>query len=135
VVEPEDEGDRDDFPREWDGTMQKCSPPPKPNDEMEHVRRQGLLNRAAEAIHLARYDDLEGLAIDSEMRRAICEATDAWRKLVDADAAIAAEAAERAEKAAENAIVASPAAEPAEQPADVIEPDCDGELVWCSSES
>jgi hypothetical protein len=31
---------------------------------------------------------------------------------------------------AENAIVASPAAEPAEQPADVIEPDdCDGELV------
>jgi hypothetical protein len=27
------------------------------------------------------------------------------------------------------------AAAPAEQPADVIEPDCDGELVWCSSES
>jgi hypothetical protein len=25
------------------------------------------------------------------------------------------------------------AAAPAEQPADVIEPDCDGELVWCSS--
>jgi hypothetical protein len=43
-------------------------------------------------------------------------------------------AADLAERA-ENAIVASPAAEPAEQPADVIEPDCDGELVWCSSES
>jgi len=27
------------------------------------------------------------------------------------------------------------AAAPAEEPADVIEPDCDGELVWCSSES
>jgi hypothetical protein len=27
------------------------------------------------------------------------------------------------------------AAAPAEQPTDVIEPDCDGELVWCSSES
>ena len=41
-------------------------------------------------------------------------------------AAIATDLAERAE----NAIVASPAAEPAEQPADVIEPDdCDGELV------
>jgi hypothetical protein len=38
-------------------------------------------------------------------------------------------AADLAERA-ENAIVASPAAEPAEQPADVIEPDdCDGELV------
>jgi hypothetical protein len=37
--------------------------------------------------------------------------------------------AEEAERA-ENAIVASPAAEPAEQPADVIEPDdCDGELA------
>ena len=43
-------------------------------------------------------------------------------------------AADLAERA-ENAIVASPAAEPAEQPADVIEPDCDGELVWRSSES
>jgi hypothetical protein len=43
-------------------------------------------------------------------------------------------AADLAERA-ENAIVASPAAEPAEQPADVIEPDCDGELVWSSSES
>jgi hypothetical protein len=134
VVEPEDEGDRDDFPREWDGTMRKCTPPPKPNSDMERVRRQGLLNRAAEAIHLARYDDLEGLAIDSEMRRAICEATDAWRKLENAvdvtgakarsevAAAIAADLAEQAE----NAIVVSPAAEPA----DVIEPDdCDGELV------
>jgi hypothetical protein len=41
-------------------------------------------------------------------------------------AAIVTDLAERAE----NAIVASPAAEPAEQPADVIEPDdCDGELV------
>ena len=30
---------------------------------------------------------------------------------------------------------AGDAAAPAEQPADVIEPDCDGELVWCSSES
>jgi hypothetical protein len=41
-------------------------------------------------------------------------------------AAIATDLAERAE----DAIVASPAAEPAEQPADVIEPDdCDGELV------
>lgn len=30
--------------------------------------------------------------------------------------------------------VVSPAAEPAEQPADVIEPDCDGELVWSSSD-
>jgi hypothetical protein len=90
-----------------------------------------------------RYDDLEGLAIDSEMRRAICEATDAWRKLENAvdvtgakarsevAAAIAADLAEQAE----NAIVVSPAAEPAEQPADVIEPDCDGELVWRSSES
>jgi hypothetical protein len=36
-------------------------------------------------IHLARYDDLEGSAIDSEMRRAICEATDAWRKLAEDD--------------------------------------------------
>jgi hypothetical protein len=37
--------------------------------------------------------------------------------------------AEEAERA-ENAIVVSPAAEPAEQPADVIEPDdCDGELA------
>ena len=32
-------------------------------------------------------------------------------------------------------IVVSPTAESAEQPADAIEPDCDGELVWCSSES
>jgi hypothetical protein len=31
--------------------------------------------------------------------------------------------------------VSEAAAEPAEQPADVIEPDCDGELVWRSSES
>lgn len=39
---------------------------------------------------------------------------------------LAADLAERAE----NAIAVSPAAEPAEQPADVIEPDdCDGELV------
>jgi hypothetical protein len=39
--------------------------------------------------------------------------------------------AEEAERA-ENAIVESPAAESAEQPADVIESDdCDGELVWC----
>jgi hypothetical protein len=66
------------------------------------------------------------------------EATDAWRKLENAvdvtgakarsevAAAIAADLAEQAE----NAIVVSPAAEPAEQPADVIEPDdCDGELV------
>jgi hypothetical protein len=123
VVEPEDEGDRDDFPREWDGTMQKCSPPPKPNGDMECVRRQGLLNRAAEAIHLARYDDLEGLAIDSEMRRAICEATDAWRKLVDA--AIAAEAAERAE----NAVDVTPDPEPVVIEAKPEPDDCDGELV------
>ena len=40
---------------------------------------------------------------------------------------IAADLAEQAE----NAIVVSLAAEPAEQPADVMEPDdCDGELVW-----
>ena len=32
-------------------------------------------------------------------------------------------------------IVVSPTAESAEQPADAIEPDCDGELVWRSSES
>jgi hypothetical protein len=44
-------------------------------------------------------------------------------------AAIPANPAERAE----NAIVVSPTAE--EQPADAIEPDCDGELVWRSSES
>jgi len=126
-------------PREWDGRVPGCSPRPKPAGDVERVRRQGLLNRAAEAIHLARYDDLEGLAIDSEMRRAICEATDAWRKLenaVDVTGAkarseVAADLAEQAE----NAIVGSPAAEPAEQPADVIEPDCDGELVWRSSES
>src|SRR5690242_778810 len=36
VVEPEGEGDRD--PRGWDGTMQKCSPPPKPNGDKERVR-------------------------------------------------------------------------------------------------
>jgi hypothetical protein len=118
VVEPEDEGDRDDFPRGWDGTMQKCSP--KPNGDMERVRRQGLLNRAAEAIHLARYDDLEGLAIDSEMRRAICEATDAWRKLVDA-----AMAAERSE----NTVDVTSDPEPVVIEAEPEPDDCDGELV------
>jgi hypothetical protein len=144
VVEPEDEGDRDDFPREWDGTMQKCTPPPKPNGDMERVRRQGLLNRAAEAVFLARYDDLDGLPIDEEMRKAVDEVVNAWTEL---RARVAEREAGPASTANAPAVtkqpeppttknVVSPAAEPAKQPADVIEPDdCDGELVWRSSES
>jgi hypothetical protein len=58
------------------------------------------------------------------MQQAEIEVADAKAK--SEAGAIATDLAERAE----NAIVASPAAEPAEQPADVIEPDdCDGELV------
>jgi hypothetical protein len=41
-------------------------------------RRRGLLSRASEAIRLARFDDLVGLAIDEEMRKAAEEAVNAW---------------------------------------------------------
>jgi hypothetical protein len=142
VVEPEDEGDRDDFTRGCDGTKQKCSPPPKPNDDMEHVRRQGLLNRAAEAIHLARYDDLDGVPIDEEMRKAVDEVVNVWTEL---RARVAEREARPASTANTPAVtkqpeapatknVESPAAEPAE-PADVVEPDDgDGVFVWSSGQ-
>jgi ParB-like chromosome segregation protein Spo0J len=68
-------------PREWDGTMEECAPPPRPSGGKDVVRRQGLLNRAEEAVHLAQYDDLGGLAADEEMRRAVKDAADAWAKV------------------------------------------------------
>src|SRR5262249_32835003 len=59
------------IPREWDGTMQSCSPPPRPTGGNDAMRRQGLLNRAAEAVRLAHYDDdFDSLPIDEEMREA-----------------------------------------------------------------
>src|ERR1700730_1738617 len=124
-------------PREWDGRVPGCSPRPKPAGDVERVRRQGLLNRAAEAIFLARYDDLDGLPIDEEMRKAVDEVVNAWTELrarVDereagpASTANAPAVTKQPEPPATKNVV-SPAAAPAEHPADVIEPDCDGELA------
>jgi hypothetical protein len=55
------------------------------------------------------------LKVDEEMRGAVKDAADAWAEV--------------------QAALAEREAEPAERPADVIEPDCDGELVWRSGES
>jgi len=130
-------------PRKWDGRVPGCSPQPKPAGEVERVRRQGLLNRAAEAVFLARYDDLDSLPIDEEMRKAVDEVVNAWtelrarvaeREAGPASTANAPAVTKQPEPPATKNVV-SPAAEPAEQPGDVIEPDCDGELVWRSGES
>lgn len=42
------------------------------------ARRQGLLNRAADAVRLAQFDDFAGLTVDGEMRKAVMEAVNAW---------------------------------------------------------
>ena len=114
-------------------------------DSEEVCWRRGLLNRATEAAGGALYEDWSSYVVDDELVAKAEQAAAAWtstagylRRLRDAQSGranvmttFAADLAERAE----NATVVSPAAEPAEQPADVIEPDCDGELVWRSGES
>jgi hypothetical protein len=75
------------------------------------------------------------------MRKAVEEVVNAWtelrarvaeREAGPASTANAPAVTKQPEPPATKNVV-SPAAEPAEQPADVIEPDCDGELVSCSS--
>jgi hypothetical protein len=107
--------------------------------------RRGLLNRATEAAGGALYEDWSSYVVDDELVAKAEQAAAAWtstaeylRRLRDAQSGranvvttLAADLAERAE----NATVKSPAAEPAEQPADVIEPDNgDGVLVWSSDQ-
>jgi len=48
------------------------------------ARRQGLLNRAADAVRLAQFDDFAGLKVDEEMRRAVREAVNAWTRTLNA---------------------------------------------------
>jgi hypothetical protein len=70
-----------DDPREWDGTRESCTPPPRPTEE-QAVRRQGHLNRASEAVRLAHYDhDLAGLVVDKQILNAVKKAAEAWAKL------------------------------------------------------
>jgi hypothetical protein len=46
------------------------------------IRRQGHLNRAAEAVYLAGYDrDLVGLAVDKQILGAVRKAAEAWADL------------------------------------------------------
>jgi ParB/RepB/Spo0J family partition protein len=57
--------------------------PPWPENEGELVaRRRGFLWRASEAIRFARYDDLSGLEIDSEIIRTATETATAWNELL-----------------------------------------------------
>jgi hypothetical protein len=113
-------------------------------DSEEVCWRRGLLNRATEAAGGALYEDWSSYVVDDELVAKAEQAAVAWtstaqylRRLRDAQSGrtnvvttFAADLAERAE----NAIVESPAAEPAE-PADVIEPDNgDGVLVWSSDQ-
>ena len=53
----------------------------EPKDVTDAGRKRGLMARAAEAVRLARFDDLVGLEIDEEMRRAVKDGADAWAEL------------------------------------------------------
>lgn len=55
----------------WDSEKEGHQYPPP-------LRRQGLLNRAAEAVRLAKFDHFDGLEVDGEMRKAVQEAVNAW---------------------------------------------------------
>ena len=85
-------------------------PPGAADEHAADARRRGFMWRASEAVRFARFDDLVGLKVDEEMRGAVKDAADAWAEV--------------------QAALAEREAEPAEQPADVIDLDgCDGELV------
>ena len=87
----------------------------EPKDVTDAGRKRGLMWRAAEAVRLARFDDLAGLEVDEEMRKVVKDAADAWAELQVA-------LAEREASAA--------SAEVVETTRDESEPaDCDGELV------
>jgi hypothetical protein len=75
VVEPEDDDD-DTGPDE--GPLTTGVNPVE-------ARRRGLLYRASEALRLAQFDDLVGLTIDGEMRKAIASAAQAWQRLLQQD--------------------------------------------------
>jgi ParB-like chromosome segregation protein Spo0J len=53
----------------------------EPKDVTDAGRKRGLMARAAEAVRLARFDDLVGLEIDEEMRGAVKDGADAWAEL------------------------------------------------------
>jgi len=71
-AEPDDAGSD-----EW----QDYSIPGEPKDVTDSGRKRGLMARAAEAVRLARFDDLVGLEIGEEMRRAVKNGADAWAEL------------------------------------------------------
>lgn len=65
---PSTSAEPEDF---WDSEKEGHQFPPP-------ARRQGLLNRAAEAVRLAKFDHFDGLTVDEEMRKAVREAVNAW---------------------------------------------------------
>jgi len=94
----------------WDS-----GPPGPSNEHPADARRRGFMWRASEAVRFARFDDLAGLKVDEEMRKAVKDAADAWAELQVA----------LAEREASTA-----SAEVVETTRDESEPDdCDGELV------
>src|SRR5262249_35562389 len=95
---------------EWDS-----GPPGAADEHPADAHRRGFLWRASEAARFARLDDLAGLKVDDEMRKAVKDAADAWAELQVA----------LAERGASTA-----SAEVVETTRDESEPDdCDGELV------
>jgi hypothetical protein len=78
-------------------------PPGAADEHAADARRRGFMWRASEAVRFARFDDLAGLKVDEEMRGAVKDAADAWAEV--------------------QAALAEREAEPADQPADAIEPD------------
>ena len=94
----------------WDS-----GPPGPSNEHPADARRRGFMWRASEAVRFARFDDLAGLKVDEEMRKAVKDVADAWAELQVA----------LAEREASTA-----SAEVVETTRDESEPDdCDGELV------
>ena len=95
---------------EWDS-----GPPGAADEHPADARRRGFMWRASEAVRFARFDDLAGLKVDEEMRKAVKDVADAWAELQVA----------LAEREASTA-----SAEVVETTRDESEPDdCDGELV------
>ena len=53
-----------------------------PCDSDETIRKRGFLNRAGDALRLAKYDDLAGFKPDKEVVKAVAAAAAAWNVLL-----------------------------------------------------